>query len=156
MKQQDKAGVGRLDARAPTPSKARQKTVETVDQFARRTGQAPGQRPRTPLSAIKFSSKTRSVNALRFALRLSDAFWVSAIILLTLWNGYVGSGNKEFIAPLAAGLSGTIGFFVALYLIKAHQFSPVETYGQHMKKVGLGAAAALGVRTVCTHVVHKL
>ena len=44
-----------------------------------------------------------------------------------------------------AGLAGTISFFTALFLVKAHQFSPVETYGQHMKKILLGAAAALGV-----------
>jgi len=145
MKQQDKAGAGQQSAHTRVADKARRKPVETIGQFARRTGQTQQARPRTPLTAIKFSSKTRSVNALRFALRLSDAFWVSLVILLTLWNGYTGTGNKDILAPIAAGLSGTLGFFAALYLMKAHQFSPAESYSQHIKKIALGAAAALGV-----------
>jgi len=121
------------------------KPIETIDAFARRTGQTRAERPRVKLSEIKFITKTRNMNALRVALRLCDAFLVTAVILIVIWNGYVGSGNKEILAPLAAGLSGTFGFFATLYLVRAHQFSPAETYGWHMKKVLLGAAAALGV-----------
>jgi len=126
--------------------------VETVEAFTRRTRprvekiqQQPKDRPRTKLSDIHFPAQTGNMAALRFSLRTIDAIFVTAVILISIWSGYVGINNKAVIAPLAAGLSGAIGFFVALFLVKAHQFSPAETYGSHMKKVLLGAAAALGV-----------
>ena len=60
-------------------------------------------------------------------------------------QAYVGINNKDVIAPLAAGALGAVGFFIALVAMKAHQFSPAESYREHMKKVGLGAFAALGL-----------
>ncbi|MEE9272915.1 MAG: exopolysaccharide biosynthesis polyprenyl glycosylphosphotransferase [Robiginitomaculum sp.] len=127
------------------------KQVETLRRFAKRTGQNHGvtnsqkkKRPRVKLSTIKFSHKTQSMNALRFALYLSDAFFVSLVILLSIWGGYIGSGDKAMLAPLVAGISGALAFYIALYMMKTHQFAPVETYGAHIKKVLLGAAAATG------------
>lgn len=133
------------------------KPLETVSQFQKRSGQSRHQskgrsraqtgaeRKRVPLSQIKFPSKIRSMNALRVALRLSDTLIVASVILIGIWNAYVGINNKDIIAPLAAGLAGAIGFLISLFLMKAHQFSPAETYGAHMKKVALSSAAALGV-----------
>ena len=126
-----------------------EKQVETLESFTRRTGQAPlqGERPitRVPLSEITLPKNLRNMGTLRFALRLSDAFWISVVILLAMLNAYVGINDKALIAPIAAGISGAIGFCIALYAVKAHQFSPVETYWQHMGKVLLGSAAATGV-----------
>ncbi|RZV40963.1 MAG: exopolysaccharide biosynthesis polyprenyl glycosylphosphotransferase, partial [Acidimicrobiales bacterium] len=102
-------------------------------------------RKRMPLSSIKFPHKTSNMNAIRFALRISDVIWVTALILLGIWNAYIGINNKDVIAPLAAGALGAVGFIGALMAMKAHQFAPTETYGQHMKKVGLAAFAALGL-----------
>jgi len=137
----------------PAP-KTRQ--IETVEAFTRRTkpridatnARKPAQkqkRARVKLSTIKFPEQTGNITALRFTLRVTDAVFVTAIILLSIWSGYVGVNNKAVLAPLTAGLSGAVGFFIALYLMKAHKFSPAETYSAHMKKVLLGAAAALGV-----------
>lgn len=133
--------------------------LESVEAFAKRTGQTPQKsqvskapsdkkplpRPRTQVSAIKFPRKTQNMNALRFALRLSDALWVGGLILLGIWNAYIGVNNRGILAPVVAGAFGMIGFLLALYMIKAHQFSPTETYGAHIKKVAIGSAAALGV-----------
>ena len=116
--------------------------LETVEAFESPTQDT---QPRVPLSEIRFPIKTRSMNAMRYALRLSDAFWVSSIILFVMWNAYVGSHNNGFIAPLAASVSGAIGFLITLYAVKAHQFSPVETYGKHMGRVLIGSTSALGI-----------
>ena len=145
MKRNNNPANDRAQSDAGQNGKGRARPVETLDSFAQRTGQAPKARPRTPLSEIGFASKTRSMNALRFALRISDVLWVSAVILIAIWNAYVGAHDKPILAPIVAGLSGTLSFFTALYLVKAYQFSPIETYRQHMKKVLLGGAAALGV-----------
>jgi Undecaprenyl-phosphate glucose phosphotransferase len=102
-------------------------------------------RKRVPLSKIKFAHKTSNMNAIRVALRLSDMFWVTSLILLGIWNAYIGINNNDVIAPLAAGFLGAGGFFAGLLAMGAHRFSPSETYGQHMKKVVIGAGAALGV-----------
>ncbi len=102
-------------------------------------------RSRTPLSAIKFSKNTLNMNAVRAVLRLCDGAWVSLVILLCIWSAYIGSNNKEIIAPIIAGLSGALGFVVTLYLTKAHRFSPVEKWGEHLRTVLLSGAAALGV-----------
>ncbi|HHL42975.1 MAG TPA: exopolysaccharide biosynthesis polyprenyl glycosylphosphotransferase [Hellea balneolensis] len=156
----------RLRERDEQTNKPQHQSIETLGDFARRTGQdqdigrdqnpaAPASSPkestahtrplpRTPLSDIKFSKNTSNMGALRAALRLSDGFWISLVILVSIWNGYIGVNNKEVIAPLAAGISGALGFLASLYLIKAYRFSPTETYGEHLKTVALGSAAALG------------
>lgn len=154
--------VKKADAMSATSSRTQGKNpVKTVDEFVRKTGAPKAAqnskhsalkphptataRKRVPLSKIKFPHKTSSMSAIRFALRLSDIFWVSALILLGIWNAYIGVNNNNVIAPLAAGFLGTVAFVGGLLSMKAHQFSPSETYPQHMQKVGLGAAAALGV-----------
>lgn len=158
MKQMKKPGVREAKSTRKSVPKPAPKTrqVETVKAFSRRTkpridgadaSKAAHKRKqaRVKLSAIRFPEQTGNMTALRFTLRVTDAIFVTAIILLSIWSGYIGINNKAVLAPLAAGLSGAIGFFIALYLMKAHRFSPAETYSSHMKKVLLGAAAALGV-----------
>ncbi len=118
--------------------------VETVDQFKRRTGQTDQHPSRTPLSAIRFPERLRNMGALRFALRVNDTILVALVIFVGIWNAYIGINHKDFVAPFAAGLVGAAGFLFSLSLMKAHNFSPTETYGDHVKKVLLASAAALG------------
>ncbi len=125
-----------------------QMQVETLDAFTKRTGQRPQEseaKPRVRLADIRFPAQTGNMAVVRFSLRFIDAVFVTAVILISIWSSYIGVNNKVLLAPIMAGLSGAAGFFIALYLTKAHHFSPAETYGDHMKKVLLGAAAALGV-----------
>ncbi|MBL4853277.1 MAG: exopolysaccharide biosynthesis polyprenyl glycosylphosphotransferase [Robiginitomaculum sp.] len=122
--------------------------IETLETFTKRTGQtAPDTKPiaRVKLADIHFPAQTGNIAALRFSLRVIDALFVTTVILISIWSGYIGTNNNGILAPLAAGLSGAIGFFGAMYLVKAHHFSPAESYSGHMKRVVLGAAAALGV-----------
>lgn len=127
------------------------KRVETVDEFTERTGvsktlKAPkDMRKRVALSEISVPRKQMSMNALRAALRFSDALIVSVVIMVAIFNGYIGVTGKTFVAPLAGGLAGAVAFVGALFAMKAHRFAPTETYGEHMKTVGLASAAALGV-----------
>jgi len=158
MKQMKKQSVGSsINPRQNAPISApKTRQVETVEAFTRRTRQRVDgsqanktskskKQDRVKLSEIHFPAQTGNMAAVRFTLRIIDAIFVTAIILLSIWSGYVGVNNKAVLAPMAAGLTGAVGFSVALYLMKAHHFSPAETYGSHMKKVLLGAAAALGV-----------
>lgn len=122
--------------------------IETLEAFAKRTGQTSQTvkpKPRVKLSDIRFPAQTGNMSALRFSLRVIDALFVTAVILISVWSGYIGTNNNGALAPLAAGLSGALGFLAAMYLVKAHHFSPAESYSGHMKRVLLGAAAALGV-----------
>lgn len=130
--------VGRKNAYKQMP----QGRLETVEDFETRTKSG---RARVKLETIRFPHKTRNMNALRFALRITDIVLVSAVILVGMLGAYVGINGKTFLAPLAAGITGAIGFIMAMYAVKAHQFAPVETYSQHMKRVALGSSAALGV-----------
>ncbi len=155
VKKRNASGAQSTKKNVPKPApKARQ--VETVDAFTRRTkprvngvntrkSAKKDKQTRVKLSDIHFPEQTGNMTALRFTLRVTDVVVVTTIILLSIWSDYVGINDNANVAPLAAGLSGAIGFFIALYLMKAHQFSPSETYGSHMKKVLLGASAALGV-----------
>ena len=149
MKNIQKTGVGPVKAdmsgeeRRQSP-RAPQKRMRHGPLEKMKPHPAAAERKRVPLSSIKFPEKTSNMNAIRFALRVSDVIWVTAFILLGIWNAYVGINNKNIIAPLAAGALGAAGFFLALLAMKAHQFSPAESYREHMKKVALGAAAALG------------
>ena len=132
------------------PAKKPTRQVETVAAFARRTGQAYKQQAdevtnRTPLSNIQFPKNIRNMSALRFALRVNDAVLVSVVILIVMLNAYVGVNNKALLAPLAAGISGAIGFCFSMFVVKSYNFSPSETYFKHMGKVFLGGAAALGI-----------
>lgn len=150
MVQAQNPDVGRVGTPANKPQN---RPPETLDAFARRTGQThakqsetrPAQRERVKLSEIKFPHKTGNMAAVRTTLQLIDAVLVSLVILVSVWHGYIGVNNHNVFAPLAAGISGAIGFFGALLLMKTYQFSPVERYAGHMKKVVLGAMAAVGL-----------
>ena len=133
----------KLQTKTSATQRQKRPVVESVERFAKRTNTTTKQRVK--LSNIRFPHKTGNMPALRFVLRLIDAIFVTTVILVSIYGGYVGVNNKTFLAPFVAGLTGAIGFFGAMLLMKAHQFSPVETYGGHMKKVGLSCAAALGV-----------
>lgn len=132
--------------------------VETLKAFSERTG-APtearnrGQQPhktlkgrvRTPLSNISFPEKTRSMSALRAAYRATDVLAVTTLIMLSIWTGYIGMNGRAFLAPIAAGFAGAIGFIFMLWITQAHRFAPTESYRDHMKKVTLSGFAALGI-----------
>ncbi len=156
MVQTKKPGVGPnkfpanppMDGAASTAPNIANIQIETLDAFAKRTGQAAQDmqpKPRVKLSDIRFPVQTGNMPALRFSLRVVDALFVTAVILISVWSGYIGTNNNGVLAPWAAGVSGALGFFAAMYLVKAHHFSPAESYSGHMKRVLLGAAAALGV-----------
>ncbi len=107
-------------------------------------------RPVTPVARIPIDAitvPTRQINsgALRFALRISDVFWVTLLIMLTIWNAYIGINNRSIIAPVAAGLLGTFMFICTLVLSGAHRFHPAEGYIAHQKKVFFAAFSAAGL-----------
>ena len=99
---------------------------------------------RTP-SDVDVPKKQKNMNALRFALRASDIFWVTAIIALAVWNGYIGTNNNNIIAPIAAALLGMGVFISMLFANRAHRFAPAETLHQHMKTIFIAAFSALGL-----------
>lgn len=149
-----KTPILKLDERAPGRrtggDRRASKRIETIDEFEARTrAQAVKKtvngRPRTALDEIAVPTKSMSMGALRAGLRLIDAVLITTIIMVSIYNGYVGLTGDAIIAPLAAGVAGAIGFITMLALMKAHQFAPMETYFDHMKTVALSAAAALGV-----------
>jgi len=102
-------------------------------------------RKRKTTADISVPKKQTNMNALRIALRASDIFWVTSIIIIGVWNGYVGTGNHGILAPLAAAFMGTVFFLGMLFVNKAHRFPPAETFAQHMRTVMLAAFAALGL-----------
>ena len=102
-------------------------------------------RARKTTADITVPQKQTSMNALRFALRVSDIFWVTAIIVLGVWNGYVGINDKQILAPIAAALLGSAIFITMLFANRAHRFAAAETFGQHMRTVMMAAFGALGL-----------
>ena len=102
-------------------------------------------RKRKTTADIAVPEKQTSMNALRFALRASDIFWVTAIIVLGVWNGYVGLNDKPVLAPVAAAIMGSVIFITLLFANRAHRFSATETLGQHMRTVMIAAFGALGL-----------
>ncbi len=123
--------------------------VETVTAMpAQETLQVPAPTPevqRKPLSDIRVSKRRMNGAALRFALRLSDILWITAIITVSIWNAYIGIGNHTVLAPVVAGALGTIMFVGTLMISGAHRFHPTENYVAHMKKVMFAAFAAVGL-----------
>lgn len=99
---------------------------------------------RVSLDEIELPKKRINANALMYALKLSDIIWVTAIITLMIWNGYVGTGNHSILAPVAAGILGTVMFVSTLLMSGAHRFHPAESYNAHMKKVFFAGFSALG------------
>jgi len=83
-------------------------------------------------------------SALRYALRASDIIWVTSIIMIVVWNAYIGTNNRGIIAPVAAGLLGAFMFIGSLLVSGAHNFHPSESYGAHLKKVFFAGFSAVG------------
>ncbi len=100
---------------------------------------------RKTLDMITVPQRDINASALKFALQASDIIWISAIILVTIWNGYVGLNGRGILAPVAAGLLGTAIFTATLLMSGAHRFHPAENYTAHQKKVFFAAFASLGV-----------
>ncbi len=138
----------------PTPHKrapVETRRVERLDAFAARIG-VP-QKPikverrgrRKTVSDIVVPTKQVNGNALRFGVRAIDIVAITAIILFTVWNAYIGQNNRAILAPIGAAVLGAVMFIFMLFSLKAHNFAPSETYSDHMKKVASAAAAALGL-----------
>ena len=102
-------------------------------------------RKRKTVADIDVPQKQTNMNALRFALRVSDIFWVTTIITIAVWNAYIGANNNNIIAPVAAAFLGTGVFISMLFLTRAHRFAPAETLHQHMKTIFVAAFSALGL-----------
>jgi Undecaprenyl-phosphate glucose phosphotransferase len=102
-------------------------------------------RKRKTTADITVPQKQTSMSALRFALRASDIFWVTAVIVISVWNGYVGINEKQIIAPIAAAIMGSVIFISMLFLNRAHRFAAAETFAQHMRNVMMAAFGALGL-----------
>jgi len=102
-------------------------------------------RTRKTTADIQVPQKQTSMSALRFALRTSDIFWITAIIVLGVWNGYVGINDRGVIAPVAAAILGSAIFITMLFANRAHRFAAAETLGQHMRTVMIAAFGALGL-----------
>ena len=125
--------------------------VERLDAFIARVGapikpiQKERRGRRKKLADIKVPQQQISANAMRLGLRSVDVIFVTTIIMLSVWNAYIGTNNRGVIAPIAAGLLGAAMFIFMLFSLKAHRFAPSETYGHHMRKVATASAAALGL-----------
>lgn len=119
-----------------------------------RPQQAPPQIQRRSAADIKVPHKHVNAGALRFALRVSDVVWVAAIIMVAVWNGYVGVNGRGVLAPVAAAALGTIIFITTLLMSGAHRFHPAENYTAHQKKVFFAAFASLGV-WLCAALIYK-
>ncbi|WP_084168927.1 exopolysaccharide biosynthesis polyprenyl glycosylphosphotransferase [Hellea balneolensis] len=102
-------------------------------------------RKRKTTAEVSVPQKQTSMSALRFALRTSDIFWVTAIIVLSVWNGYVGINNRGVLAPVSAAILGSVIFISMLFVNRAHKFPAAETLGQHLKTVMMAAFGALGL-----------
>lgn len=102
-------------------------------------------RKRKTTAEVDVPQKQTNMNALRFALRVSDVFWVTAVIALAIWNGYIGLNEKNILAPVAAALLGMGVFITMLFVTRAHRFAPAETLNQHMKTIFVAAFSALGL-----------
>ena len=102
-------------------------------------------RKRKTVADINVPQKQTNMNALRFALRVSDVFWITAVIALAVWNGYIGVNEKNILAPIAAALLGMGVFISMLFINRAHRFAPAETLSQHLKTIFVAAFSALGL-----------
>jgi len=102
-------------------------------------------RQRKTVADVVVPTEQTNINALRFALRVSDIFWITLLIMAGVWSSYVGINNRGTIAPIAAGVLGAIIFITMLFTMRAHRFAPAESYWQHIKTVLLASCAALGI-----------
>jgi len=102
-------------------------------------------RQRVKLSSLSVPRRQHNMSAVRLGLRTLDGLIIAAVILVGVWNFYTGLNDNPVIAPLAAGLLGATIFITALRLVRAHAFPATETLGEHVRKVALACAAALGL-----------
>lgn len=100
---------------------------------------------RKSLSDVHVGRKQTNPSALKFLLRASDVFWIGTLIMLSVWNGYIGINNHTLLAPLAAALFGTIVIGTTLMMSGAYRFHPAENYKAHQKKVFFAAFASMGL-----------
>ena len=152
-----KPGLGSKDIAAKAVRTSDEKRSGTrreqgaIDSFAEKVRPASKRlktdrrRKRKTTADVSVPQKQTSMNALRFALRASDIFWVTAIIALGVWNGYVGINDKPVLAPVAAAIMGSIIFITMLFANRAHRFAAAESFGQHMRTVLIAAFGALGL-----------
>ena len=152
-----KPGLGSKDIAAKAVRTSDEKRSGTrreqgaIDSFAEKVRPASKRlktdrrRKRKTTADVSVPQKQTSMNALRFALRASDIFWVTAIIALGVWNGYVGINDKPVLAPVAAAIMGSIIFITMLFANRAHRFAAAESFGQHVRTVLIAAFGALGL-----------
>ena len=100
---------------AASTKKGRLSSAKTLAQteFERK-----GHERKTPVN-VTVPQRQVNASALRFLLKASDVFWIGALIILSIWDGYVGTNNKGIIAPIAAGILG-MGIFAASLLSLIH------------------------------------
>lgn len=120
--------------KAPLLKEARLNPITPVKPIARKS-----------INEVTVPKRQMNSSALRFALRASDIFWVTALIMLTIWNSYIGINNNSIIAPIAAGTLGAVMFIITLFASGAHLFHPAEGYFAHQKKVFFAAFSAAGL-----------
>lgn len=126
---------------AASTKKGRLSSAKTLAQteFERK-----GHERKTPVN-VTVPQRQVNASALRFLLKASDVFWIGALIILSIWDGYVGTNNKGIIAPIAAGILGMGIFAASLIMSGAHNFHPAESYSAHIKKVFYASFASIGV-----------
>jgi len=128
-----------------------QRRRERLDAFAEKVRPAntrlktDRRRRRKTTADIDVPQRQTNMSALRFALRVSDIFWVTAIITIGVWNGYIGINNHGVLAPITAAILGMSVFIFMLFVNKAHRFAPAESLFDHMKTVMVAAFGALGL-----------
>jgi Undecaprenyl-phosphate glucose phosphotransferase len=126
------AGVGVAPPPMPAPK------LPTPDGVDRR-------RQRKKLADVFVPRRQHNLPAIRLSLRTFDAVVVSILILVGVWSSYIGINNNPVLAPIAASIVGAGSFIVMMRLMGAHDFPPTEGTGDHMKRVLLACAAALGL-----------
>lgn len=155
----EKARANKEDIVKASPSR-RAERLETFEARIGKSGAqasqipAPVKNPQDPSPEPKARKSTQDISvpreqvngaALRFALKVSDIFWITAIIMFSVWGSYVGMNNRAVLAPVALGLFGAAVFTGLLLISGAHRFHPAEDYAAHQKKIFFAAFGALGV-----------
>jgi len=102
-------------------------------------------RQRVQLGDIFVPRRQHNLSAIRLSLRTFDAVVVSLLILIGVWSSYIGINDNPVLAPIAASIVGAGAFIVMMRLMGTHDFAPTEGTGEHLKKVILACAAALGL-----------
>jgi len=99
---------------APARAAVESRSVERLDAFVARIGapssplQVDRRGRRKTIADVDVPQKQTNGNALRFGLRAFDVVAVTAIIMVAVWNAYVGQNDRGMLAPIAAGLLGAV------------------------------------------------